>query len=141
MNYEGNELKEFSPEQSQLSGKILELAFKVHTKLGVGLLESVYEECLYYELRKTLEVVRQAPINIEYEDLKIANAFKADLVVENRVIIELKTVDTILPLHEAQILNYMHLMKKPIGLLLNFKTKSLKYGIKRYTLKEYEHYS
>lgn len=132
----------FVPEFGQygfdLTQAVLNGAFDVHTALGSSLLESAYEDCLVYELKlKGFRVERQSYLSIRYKDLIVPNAFKADIIVNEELIIELKTVERILPIHEAQIIHYMHLSKKPLGLLLNFKAQSLKSGIKRYCFNQY----
>ena len=115
-----------------LSGKILDAAIEVHRTLGPGLLESVYEECLYYELRtKEINVERQCPISIVYKGQKLNKEFIIDLFAENEIIIELKTVDKLLPIHEAQLLTYLKLAGKKLGLLINFNDTLLKDGYKR----------
>ncbi len=118
-------------EITKLSYDITGLAIKVHKKLGPGLLESVYEQCLKFELeRNGFEVKQQLNIKIEYDDLVLESTLRIDLLVNDAVIIELKTVEKILPIHEAQLLTYMKLLEKPQGLLINFYstniTKSLK---------------
>jgi GxxExxY protein len=115
-----------------LSGKILDAAIEVHRTLGPGLLESVYEECLYYELRtKEINVERQCPISIVYKGQKLNKEFIIDLFAENEIIIELKTVDKLLPINEAQLLTYLKLAGKKLGLLINFNDTLLKDGYKR----------
>ena len=118
-----------------LTGIILKKAYEVHTALGPGLLESTYEECLCYELSLYgLKVERQKALAIEYKGIKIENGYKLDIVVEDKVIIELKSVETLLPIHTAQLLTYLKLSKIKHGLLMNFNVKSLKEGIKRYVM-------
>ena len=118
-----------------LTGIILKKAYEVHTALGAGLLESTYEECLCYELALCgLKVERQKTLPIEYKGIKIENGYRLDIVVEDQVIIELKSVDTLLPIHTAQLLTYLKLSKIKHGLLINFNVKSLKEGIKRYVM-------
>ena len=110
-------------------------AYEVHTALGPGLLESTYEECLCYELsRYGLQVERQKTLPIEYKGIKIDNGYRLDIVVENKVVIELKSVETLLPIHSAQLLTYLKLSNIKYGLLINFNVKSLKEGIKRYIM-------
>lgn len=118
-----------------LTGLILKKAYEVHTALGPGLLESTYEECLYYELSMYgFQVERQKTLPIEYKGIKIDNGYRLDIVVENKVVIELKSVDTLLPIHTAQLLTYLKLSHIKCGLLINFNVKSLKEGIKRYVI-------
>jgi len=115
-----------------LSRNILDAAMKVHTALGPGLLESAYEHCLYYELAKHgIRATRQVALPIWYDGHKIDAGYRIDMLVENEVIIELKAVDKLLPVHEAQILSYLRLADKRLGLLLNFNVKSFRDGIKR----------
>ncbi len=114
---------------------IIGCAINVHKELGPGLLESAYEECLYYELIKAgLKAERQKAIPIIYKEIKLDCGYRADLIVEDKVVIELKTVDEFNPVHEAQILTYLKFAKKKLGLLINFNVLRLKDGIKRYIL-------
>ena len=111
---------------------ILDAAFHVHTKLGPGLLESVYEVVLAHELKKRgLRVERQKPIAICYEELTFEEGFRADLLVEDKVIVELKSVERLAPVHPKQVLTYLRLSGKRVGLLLNFGEARLKDGIER----------
>ncbi len=115
-----------------VSGKIIEAAMKVHSALGPGLLESAYEACLLHELRKLgLTVLSQMALPILYDGLKIDAGYRIDLMLDNCVIVELKAVEKILPIHEAQILSYLKLSNKKLGLLINFNVVHLKDGIKR----------
>jgi GxxExxY protein len=116
-----------------ISKKIIGCAIDVHRLLGPGLLESAYEECLMYELsKKRLQVERQKPIPIIYKEIKLDCGYRLDLLVENSVVIELKSIDSFSPVHEAQILTYMKFSKMRIGLLINFNVTVLKNGIRRY---------
>ena len=120
-------------EINDLTSKILECAFTVHTALGPGLLESAYEECLFYELQQAgLYVEKQKALPLIYKEVKMDVGYRLDLLVENRVVIELKSVEALNDVHTAQILTYLKLSKCKIGLLMNFNVKSLKLGIKRY---------
>ncbi len=111
---------------------ILDCSFKVHTALGPGLLESAYEECLYYELNQSgLSVQKQKALPLVYRDVKLDAGYRIDLLVENKVIIEIKSVETLADIHLAQILTYLKLSKCKLGLLVNFNIKHLKNGIKR----------
>ena len=122
-------------EINQITEKIIGCAIEVHKELGAGLLESAYEECLFFELQKAgLNAERQVPVPVIYNDIKLDCGYRMDILVEKKVIIELKTVDTLAPIHEAQILTYMKFAKKEIGLLINFNVTLLKNGIKRYKL-------
>jgi GxxExxY protein len=112
--------------------KILDCSFKVHSELGPGLLESAYEECLYYELRQSgLLVQRQKPLPLVYREVKLDMGYRVDLLVENRVIVEIKSVDALNEVHLAQVLTYMKLSGCRLGLLVNFNVRHLKEGIKR----------
>jgi GxxExxY protein len=115
--------------------QILDRAFKVHTSLGPGLLESAYEECLFYELHHAgLTVEKQKPMPLVYNDVKLETGYRVDILVENRIIIEIKSVDALADIHLAQILTYMKLAECKLGLLVNFNVKHLKNGIKRVIL-------
>jgi GxxExxY protein len=120
-------------ELNEITGKIIGCAIDVHKSLGPGLLESAYEECLAYELIKNgLIIKRQQPTPVVYKEIKLECGYRIDILVENSVIIKLKVVDAINPIHEAQILTYMKFSNKPIGLLINFNVTVLKDGIRRY---------
>lgn len=118
-------------EVTKLSFEITGFAIKVHKKLGPGLLESVYEQCLKFELeRNGYNVKQQVVVKIEYDDLELESTLRIDLLVNDTVIIELKTVESILPIHEAQLLTYMKLLEKPQGLLKNFYTTNITKSLK-----------
>jgi GxxExxY protein len=122
-------------EINQITHEILNSAYKVHTKLGPGLLESAYQACLAYELKKkkmTVEIEKALPL--VYEDIKLECGYRIDILVEDKVIVELKSVESFTDVHLAQILTYLRLAEKKVGLLLNFNVKSLKQGIKRIIL-------
>ncbi|WP_310593952.1 GxxExxY protein [Flavobacterium sp.] len=113
-------------EVTQLSYEIIGFAIKVHKELGPGLLESIYEKCLKYELESNgYDVKQQLTVKINYFDLKTETDLKLDLLVNDCVIVELKAVENILPIHEAQLLSYMKLLRRPQGLLINFKTTNI----------------
>jgi GxxExxY protein len=113
-------------EVTQLSYEIIGFAIKVHKELGPGLLESIYEECLKYELEiNGYDVKQQLTVKINYYDLETKTDLKIDLLVNDCVIVELKVVENILPIHEAQLLSYMKLLRRPQGLLINFKTTNI----------------
>ena len=113
-------------EVTQLSYDIVGFAIKVHKKLGPGLLESVYEKCLKYELEKNgYDVKQQLIIKIDYDDLELESELRLDLLVNDCVVVELKTIDTFHPIHDAKILTYMNLLKRPQGLLINFNTTNI----------------
>jgi len=109
------------------------MAIEVHRELGPGLLESAYEECLAYELQQSpLKFVRQHPVPVTYKGLELDCGYRLDLLVEDRLVIELKSVEELLPLFDAQVLTYMKLSNKSIGLLINFNVPVLKAGLKRF---------
>lgn len=119
-------------EINQITEKILSCAFKVHTVLGPGLLESAYEECLFYEIKKSqLHVEKQKSLPLVYFEVKLDAGYRIDLLVENKVIVELKSVEAINDVHLAQVLTYLKLSGCEVGLLINFNVKSLKNGIRR----------
>ena len=114
---------------------ILDCAFKVHTTLGPGLLESAYRECLAYEIDKSgLKVEKEKLLPLIYENIKLDCGYRIDLLVENKVVVELKVTEEFNDVHIAQTLTYMRLSGSRLGLLLNFNTRSLKNGIKRLIL-------
>lgn len=119
-------------ELNRISGIVLDCAIEVHKKLGPGLLESVYEACLFKELRsRNLFVERQVAVPVIYKGEDLNAEFRIDLLVENEVIIELKAVEVMLPVHEAQLLTYLKLADKKLGLLINFNVPKLINGFKR----------
>ena len=118
---------------NEVSGQVVDAAMKVHTALGPGLLESAYEACLAHELQKRgLTVERQKELAIEYDGIVIEAGYRLDLLVNDQVIVELKAVSEVLPIHHAQIISYLKLGQKPVGLLINFHIERLKDGIKRF---------
>ena len=122
-------------EKDQLTGQVIGAAIEVHRTLGPGLLESAYEECLCWELNEIrLQVRRQVRLPVVYKNVRLDCGYRMDLVVENRLIVELKTVETLLPIHEAQLLTYLKLTAIRTGLLLNFNVSVLRDGIKRMVL-------
>ena len=119
-------------EINNLTYLILKSAYKVHSELGPELLENAYEECLFYELNlQGVKVEKQKSLPLIYQDVKLDSGYRIDLLVDNRVVIEIKSVSSFNEVHTAQILTYMKLSKCKIGLLINFNVKSLKNGIKR----------
>jgi GxxExxY protein len=121
--------------QDLITEQILRSSYKIHSSLGPGLLESAYQACLKYELEKEgLMVEVEKPLPLIYEEVKLECGYRIDLLVENRVIVELKTVENFTDVHIAQMLTYLKLADKKVGLLINFNTKSLKNGIKRLSL-------
>ncbi len=118
--------------ENELSKIIVNACYNIHVELGPGLLESVYEEILYYELiNQGLKVERQKTIPLIWKNIKMKIGFRADLVIENKVIIELKSVETIAPVHPKQLLTYLKITKLKLGLLINFNEKLIKDGITR----------
>ena len=118
-----------------LTGRILACAIEVHKHLGPGLLESAYQQCLAHELRLAgLRFTLEQAMPVKYKDLNLDCGYRLDLVVEQEVIVELKSVSKVLPIHEAQLLTYMKLAKMKTGLLINFNERLLKNGIKRLVL-------
>jgi GxxExxY protein len=109
------------------------MAIEVHRELGPGLLESAYEECLAHELRQsTVKFARQKPIPVTYKGLELDCGYRIDLLVEDQLVIELKSVEELIPLFDAQILTYMKLADKSVGLLINFNVPVLTSGLKRF---------
>lgn len=118
--------------ENQLSKIIFDCALRVHRTLGPGLLESSYEECLFYELRKTgLQVIKQKPLPLIYEDVKLEIGYRVDILVESKVIIEIKSVEALNDIHLAQVLTYLKLSDCKLGLLINFNVTLIKNGIRR----------
>jgi GxxExxY protein len=121
--------------QNEISKMILDAAFKVHSALGPGLLESAYQACLVHELKKSgLKTEVEKPLPLVYDTIKLDCGYRIDILVENEIIVELKSVDAFNEVHVAQILTYLKISGKHLGLLLNFNVKSLKDGIKRVIL-------
>lgn len=119
-------------DENELSNKILGCAIEVHKQLGPGLLESAYQECLYYELQQAgLNVQKEKPMPIVYKEVKLDHGYRIDLLVNNKVVIEIKTVDEFTDVHVAQVLTYLRLGNYKLGLLLNFQVTTLKNGIRR----------
>ena len=119
-------------EINAITGKIVDTAYKLHTALGPGLLESVYEKCLEMDLREAgLEVRSQVGVPLKYKDLIFETGYRLDLLVENTVIIEIKSIENLAPLHFTQLITYLKLYNKPVGFLINFNNKSLKDGFHR----------
>ena len=118
-------------EVTDLSYKIVGCAINVHKELGPGLLESVYEKCLKHELElQGMSVVQQVKVPVIYKNVNIDTELRLDLLVNNTIIVELKAVENVLPVHEAQLLTYMKLLKKPQGLLINFFTDNITKSMK-----------
>ena len=122
-------------ELNNLSEKILRCAFTVHNALGPGLLESSYEECLFYELKSSgLLVEKQKALPLVYKEIHLETGYRIDLIVNKQIILEIKSVEAIADIHIAQVLTYLKLSKCTLGLLLNFNVPSLKLGIRRLIL-------
>ena len=120
---------------NQLTHEIIGAAIEVHRVLGPGLLESAYEECLARELTlRNIKFERQKPLPVVYKDVKLDCGYRLDFLVEGRVVLELKAVESLAPIHEAIMLTYLRLSGCQIGLLINFHTQILKDGIKRFVL-------
>ena len=119
-------------DENRLSNLVIGAAIEVHQALGPGLLESAYQECLYYELiQSNLNVVKEKPLPLVYHDVQLECGYRVDLWVENKLIVEIKSVDSLNDIHLAQVLTYLKLSDCKLGLLINFNTKLLKHGIKR----------
>ena len=119
-------------QHSQLTGRILDAALHVHAELGPGLLESAYRACLAHQLSLDGMAFRhEVPIPLSYRGLEIQSSYRADLIVDETVIIELKAVDRLFPIHSSQLLTYLRLMDLHVGLLINFNVTRLKFGVKR----------
>ena len=130
MNHRGTEAQR--RHLNELSGKVIGLCIEIHRELGPGLLESAYEECLAYELAQAgLRFERQRPLPVRYKEVQLDCGYRLDFVVENALIVELKAVTELHPIHEAQVLTYLKLDKKSLGLLINFNVPVLKQGVKR----------
>lgn len=118
--------------ENELAKIIVNCCYKIHTSLGPGLLESVYEEILSYELKKeNIQIKRQQGIPVIYDDVKMELGFRADIIVEDKVIIEIKSVESIAPVHQKQLLTYLKISGMKLGLLVNFNEALIKYGIHR----------
>jgi GxxExxY protein len=119
----------------ELTNKIIGAAIEVHKELGPGLMESAYEECLCHELRlRGISFERQVPLPVEYKGLKLECGYRLDVVVEDAVILELKCIERVLPVHVAQLMTYLKMTRKRVGLLINFKVEALARGIVRRVL-------
>ena len=119
----------------ELSDQVIGAAIEVHRQLGPGLLESAYQACLAHELSlRSILFVSQLDLPLTYKGVQLDVGYRIDLLVEDKIIVELKAVETVLPIHEAQLLTYLRLLKKPVGLLLNFSVPVLKDGIIRRVL-------
>jgi GxxExxY protein len=122
-------------EFDELSNRVIGCAIEVHRQSGPGLLESAYEQCLAHELnRNGIKFQLQCPLPVQYKDIRLDCGYRIDILVEDQLIVELKSVDEIKGIHEAQLLTYMKLAGMKIGLLMNFNVTKLKDGIKRFVL-------
>ena len=118
--------------ENQIAAAVVDAAYKIHTTLGPGLLESVYESTLEYELRKCgLRVAQQVALPVYYEEVKLNIGFRIDLLVNEKVIIEIKSVEALAPIHRKQLETYLRLMDLRLGLLINFNVELIKHGIQR----------
>lgn len=118
--------------ENKIATAILDQSFKIHTELGPGLLESVYEKCLQYELEEAgYRTLAQVPVPMNYKNIRFKAGFLIDLLVEDKVLVELKSVENLAPVHYAQTLTYLKMKNIKLGLLINFNTKHLKNGIHR----------
>jgi GxxExxY protein len=134
MNHEGHE-EARRLKFDELSNRVIGCALEVHRNLGPGLLESTYENCLAHEFHiGSIPFKLQYPLPVEYKGIKLDCGYRIDIMVDNRLIVEIKSVDKILPIHQAQLLTYLKLSNISIGLLMNFNVKYLKNGIKRMVL-------
>ena len=118
--------------EDEISKIVFESALRVHKSLGPGLLESAYEECLFYELKKTnLKIEKQKPLPLIYEEVKLDIGYRIDIIIENKFIVEIKSVEALNEVHLAQLLTYLKLSDCKLGLLINFNVKLLKDGVRR----------
>ena len=116
-----------------MTERIIGLGIRVHRRLGPGLLEGIYAECLCWELRNAgLSHAREVPLTVVYEDMRLESAYRADVIVEGDAILEIKSVERVLPVHEAQVLTYLRLSGCKVGLLMNFNSAVLKEGLRRF---------
>ena len=118
--------------ENQIATAVVDAAFKIHTTLGPGLFESIYETILEYELQKRgLRVAHQIPLPVQYEEVRLALGFRVDLIIDGKVIIEVKSVEALAPVHKKQLLTYLRLTDLRLGLLINFNVELVKHGIHR----------
>jgi GxxExxY protein len=121
--------------RNDISGAVVDAAMKIHSALGPGLLESAYAVCLKHELiKRGLKVASEVPLPVVYDGVRLEAGYRLDLVVEDTVVVELKAIEALAPIHQAQIISYLKLSGKPIGLLINFHSLHLKDGIKRFVV-------
>ena len=118
--------------ENEISKIVFDAALKVHQNLGPGLLESAYQECLYYELKKSgLQIEQEKPLPLIYEDVKLEVGYRVDILIENKLVIEVKSVEALNDIHLAQVLTYLKLSNCRLGMLINFNVTLIKNGIKR----------
>lgn len=130
-----NNFKELSPDEERIGKEIVDCAYKVHSNLGPGLLEKIYETCFCHELsKKGLKFLSQVSVPVKYDGLIFNEGFRIDVLVEDKVICELKAVNEMNPVYEAQVLTYLKLKNKRLGFLINFNVPLIKNGIKRFIL-------
>lgn len=127
------EYRDIDPHLNEITGAIVDSAFQVHEIVGPGLLESVYHRCLVIEMmNRGLKIEQEVAVPIRYKGYDVNSFYRIDILVEERVIVELKSVDRLLPVHDTQILSYLRLAQKKIGLLINFNVPLIKKGIRRF---------
>ncbi len=127
--------EEIDPETDKVAKEVVDAAFQVHKNLGPGLLENAYETCLLYEIiQKGLKVERQVEVPLVYKGVQMNAGFRLDLLVENKIIVEIKAIEHLLPVHRAQVLTYLKLAKLKLGFLINFNEETLKQGLERIAL-------
>jgi len=118
--------------ENEIATKLIDICFNLHNEFGPGLFESVYEELICYELmEEEISFVRQKPIKLRYKNIELDVAFRADIIIENKVILEIKSIETIVPVHKKQVITYLKLADMKLGLLINFNVNLLKEGIFR----------
>ena len=121
--------------KNEISGAVVDAAMKIHSALGPGLLESAYAACLKHELiKRGLRVSCEVPLPVVYDGVRLEAGYRLDMVVEDTVVVELKAIEALAPIHQAQIISYLKLSGKPIGLLINFHSLHLKDGLKRFVV-------
>ena len=140
MNHKGtkdivNHFERIDPETEKMAGEVVDAAYKIHRTFGPGLLESAYEACMVFEVKKRgFKAESQVPVPLIYEGIKLDVGFRIDLLVEVKLIVELKAVEALLPIHEAQVITYLKVTQRRLGLLLNFNVPLIKDGIQRVIL-------
>jgi GxxExxY protein len=135
VNFKTSQHRDTEAQRKNLSENVIGAAIEVHRQLGPGLLESAYENCLCHELfLRGLKFQRQLPLNIKYKEIEVEAAYRIDILVEDSLVLELKTVENLNPIHHAQLLTYLRLSGISTGLLINFMVPVLKNGIKRVSL-------